>query len=708
MCDEDDNDSRKASSETVSSYQTVPDADRETASIALQEFEEGKYEQCLSTLKKLLLKRPQDVKVLQNICVTEYYLSNCKNTETFRINILDICKQAHINIEDLDSLDDVDNSVLVYNQAVVMYHLHQYNAALHVLEKVSQFLEPLDETLARNICFLLIDSYLSVHQPKRVTNYALYMESTYFSGNKNCTKTNQKEKEGTKEESSENGVSEQLKRRFQLCKARLYAILKTSKACKREIKNLMSSGTGVPNIPAFYLKSQLEYQRGNYRKALKLLHSATMPTDLLNYFKETGDCLPAIFYNNVGCIHFYMGKPHLGKFYIKKAIEEFEKHINAVTDQVDSTNDLLNSRPLHLLSLSTRHQLIYNLGMQHMQAQKYEDAFKCFKEVLRSYHANPRLWLRLAECCIQIHKPDNVDQFVECKKKPLIKAIIGSGPHRKLILNSSVTDKSNEEFKLIDGSDGPSLQYAMMCLTNARVLLPENHPVSFSGLYYTGLPSSVEETGMNSSDENYNLSVLPSTYIQGAEIVSLRNSILIASSYVSLCLGDVILAHEYAVSLLSQSRISGAHKFLAHLYAGEALLLMDRITEAIEHFNFEHENDIELAFPASSSEVSLKHQMRFDSKLNEKNDDGSRPVGNIPNWFPNTIASAKFISQYNLAVAYAVREEWAKALECLQQMNPNGDIPSQALSLWIYVQLHQGTADEIKTYIKQSLIAGYG
>lgn len=709
MCDEEENDSRKMSSENISNYQAIPDADREIASIAFQEFEEGRYGQCLNTLQKLLFKRPQDLKVLHNISVVEYYCSSCRQTEMFRKTVLDICKQAHINMEDADTLDDVDNCVLVYNQAVILYHLHQYNASLHVLERVVQFLEPLEETLARNICLLLLDSYLNVYQPKRVAGFLPHMETSYFNNNKNCGKTTQKEKDGQKDENGENCMGEQFKRRFQLCKARLFATLKTSKACKREIKNLMSSGSGVQNIPAFYLKSQLEYQRGNYRKALKLLHSATMPNDILKYFKETGDCLPVTFYNNVGCIHFYMGKPHLGKFYMKKAIEEFEKHILAVTDQKETLDNVLNSRSLHLLSLSTRHQLIYNLGMQCMQGQNFQDAFNCFVEVLRSYYSNPRLWLRIAECCIQIHKPDNNEEFVECSKKPLIKAVIGMGPHRKLILNSLTSETSIEEFKQLNVNEmSPSLHFAMICLKNARALLPEHHPVSYSGVFHSSLPGTLEDIGISSSDENYHLSVLPSTYIQGTEIISLRNSILIASSYASLCLGDIVMAHEYAKLLLSQPRVSAAHKFLAHLYNGEALLLMDRITEAVEHLNFQEENDIELAFPANSSEISLKHQMRFDSKLNEKNDDGSRPVGNIPNWFPNTISSARFISQYNLAVAYAVREEWSKALECLQQINPSGEIPSQALPLLIYVQLHQGTADEIKTYIKQSLIAGYG
>ncbi|XP_054710214.1 CCR4-NOT transcription complex subunit 10-like [Uloborus diversus] len=685
-------------SEGLINYQAIPDADRQMANAALQEFEQGDFEKCLNTLKKLIPKRPQDSKVLHNTYVTEYYLSKCKNTDLLKKRLQDICKKAHIDIQDIEVLDDVDNCVVLYNQAVLLFHLHQFHAAISILDKVFQFIEPLDETLGKNICFLLLELYLCVYRPKKALCLVGYMEALLFSGAKNCGKSNQKEKESQKEENNDNGMAEIFKRRLQLCKARCYAMIKTSKACKREIKNLMSSGSGVQNIPAFYLKSQLEYQRGNYRKALKLLHSVTLPEDIPKYFKESGDCLPAIFYNNVGCIHFYMGKPNLGSFYINKAIQELNNHLNAVTEVADSK---LNVRPLHLMSISTYHQLLYNLGMQYLQAQKFTLAFSCFIEVVRSFHSNPRLWLRIAECCIAIHKPDNTDQFTELKNKHFLKDIVGSGVHRKIILNSSSEKPSPEDSKSggIFG-ETPSLHLAMLCLKNALFRVPENNSSANNTEAISNLQGASDDNDASNHEDN-SLPTLPSNFIQGAEIVSLKNSILIASSYVALCLGDVILAHEYAKTVLSQPRISATHTFLAHLYAGEALLIMDRITEAVEHLSFQHTNDIELAFPVTSSENSLKHQMRFDSKLNEKNDDGSRPVGNIPNWFPNTISTAKFISQYNLAVAYAVREEWSKALECLLQINPNNPVPPQALSLLLYIQMHQGVADDTRTYVKQ-------
>ncbi|GFQ92093.1 CCR4-NOT transcription complex subunit 10-A [Trichonephila clavata] len=688
MCDE-DSDSRKYCDS--SSYQFVPDADREMAVQALQEFEQQNYEQSLSLLKKLISKRPKDSKVFHNYCVAEYYLSSCKKTDQFNKKIADLSKQAHIDIQSLESLDDIDNCVVLHNQSVALYHFHQYHSAIYILDKVFKFIEPLEENLARNICFLLLECYLSIYQPKKALYLVGYIETVLFAEIKNCNKSSQID------DKNENGMSEALRRKLQLCKARCYAMMKTSKACKKEIKNLLSSGSSIQNIPAFYLKSQLEYQRGNYRKALKLLNSVTLPDDVSKYFWETGDCLPAIFYNNVGCIHFYMGKPNLGHFYTKKALTEFESEIVKLCDLLDNKHSTL---PLHLLNISIPHQLMYNIGVQYLQAKKFFKAFTFFVEVVKSYHSNPRLWLRIAECCIHINKPDCMDEYVECKKGSFVKSKVSAGPHSKLIMYSSTLDKqSSEEAKNSSNLETPSLQYAMLCLKNALFLVGEHSSSNSTGDSVSNIQSSSEDTDTATSEENI-LAVLPASFLQGPEILCLRNSILAACSYVALSLGDVILAHEYAKTLLSQPRISAAHKFLAHQYAGESLLIMDRITEAIEHFNYQCANEIELATPVSSSEVSLKHQMRFDTKSNEKNDDGSRPVGNIPNWLPNTISTAKFVSQYNLAVAYAVREEWNKAMECLVQMNPNGKIPPQALALLIYVESHS-SAEGIKATVQQ-------
>lgn len=48
----------------------------------------------------------------------------------------------HSAVEEMDGLDDVENSMLYYNQAVILYHLRQYTEAISVGEKLYQFIEP--------------------------------------------------------------------------------------------------------------------------------------------------------------------------------------------------------------------------------------------------------------------------------------------------------------------------------------------------------------------------------------------------------------------------------------------------------------------------------------------------------------------------------------------------------------------------------------
>lgn len=69
---------------------------------------------------------------------------------------------------------------------------------------------------------------------------------------------------------------------------------------------------------ALFLKSNFEYERGNFRKAIKLLTGAQHDSDPW----QTGESVPVMYYNNLGCVHFYMGKYHLACHYAKKALME--------------------------------------------------------------------------------------------------------------------------------------------------------------------------------------------------------------------------------------------------------------------------------------------------------------------------------------------------------------------------------------------------
>lgn len=51
-----------------------------------------------------------------------------------------------------------------------------------------------------------------------------------------------------------------------------------------------------------------------------------------------------------------------------------------------------------------RYELLYNCGIQLLHIGRPLAAFECLMEAVQVYHSNPRLWLRLAECCISANK----------------------------------------------------------------------------------------------------------------------------------------------------------------------------------------------------------------------------------------------------------------------------------------------------------------
>lgn len=65
----------------------------------------------------------------------------------------------------------------------------------------------------------------------------------------------------------------------------------------------------------------------------------------------------------------------------------------------------------------------------------------------------------------------------------------------------------------------------------------------------------------------------------------------------SLCLGDNVVALEHAKSLLGMTKLAGAYKMLGNLYAAESLIMMNKISEAIEYLKPENIVDLNTFIP---------------------------------------------------------------------------------------------------------------
>lgn len=247
----------------------------------------------------------------------------------------------------------------------------------------------------------------------------------------------------------------------------------------------------------------------------------------------------------MGVIHHAMGKPNLACHYFQLALKE---------DMALTNSPKNEDKILHILGGSKYHELMYNLGVALLHAKRPTQAFDCLIIAVRRYHRNARLWMRIAECCIMTHKESNeVDFDIQKKQKDIVADVIGSKDKQKVILTTNLSkDKKYSAESHSYAIPVPSLEFASLCLRNAATLLPTDNNTSPIPLFL--IP------GVTPPVSSCNPGPAPSSPMSPESVMSLRNSILAASSYVALCLGDYIMALEHAKKLLLQPRLSGSHK----------------------------------------------------------------------------------------------------------------------------------------------------
>uniref|UniRef100_A0A8C3CJS9 CCR4-NOT transcription complex subunit 10 n=1 Tax=Cairina moschata TaxID=8855 RepID=A0A8C3CJS9_CAIMO len=663
----------------------ITDQEKELSSSALQAFLAGNYDACLQHLNTLQDINKDDYKITLNTAVAEFCKSNQTTTDNLRQTLNQLKNQVHSAVEEMDGLDDVENSMLYYNQAVILYHLRQYTEAISVGEKLYQFIEPFEEKFAQAVCFLLVDLYLLTYQAEKALHLLAVLEKMISQGNNN----------------SKNGKNEVSLKSYECCS---YIQMKSLKACKREIKSVMN--TAGNSAPSLFLKSNFEYLRGNYRKAVKLLNSANIAEH--PGFMKTGECLRCMFWNNLGCIHFAMGKHNLGIFYFKKALQENDNACAQLGTGSSDPGKKFSGRPMCTLLTNKRYELLYNCGIQLLHIGRPLAAFECLIEAVQVYHSNPRLWLRIAECCIAANKGTSEQETKGLpSKKGIVQSIVGQGYHRKIVLAS----QSIQNVVYNDGQSSAipvaSMEFAAICLRNALLLLPEDQQESkqengsktSNQLGGSAENSESSEACSNKSHEGDKfIAAPPSSPLKKQELENLRCSILACSAYVALALGDNLMALNHADKLLQQPKLSGSLKFLGHLYAAEALISLDRISDAITHLNPENVTDVSLGISSNEQDQALNKGFKkiFSSIAAGKQ---------TPQCYPSSVTSARTMMLFNLGSAYCLRSEYDKARKCLHQaaslIHPK-EIPPEAILLAVYLELQNGNTQLALQIIKRN------
>ncbi|KAL6496598.1 hypothetical protein OROGR_029856 [Orobanche gracilis] len=384
-----------------------------------------------------------------------------------------------------------------------------------------------------------------------------------------------------------------LRLKLQLYKVRLLLLTRNLKAAKREVKMAMNLARGKDYPLALYLKSQLEYARRNHHKAIKLLMAS-------NNHMETG--FPSMYYNNLGCIYYQLGKHHTAGIFFSKALK--------------SCSLIRKEKPPKVPTLSQDKSLliIYNCGMHSLACGRPSHAARCFQKASLIFHNRPLLWLRIAECCLMTSNSSASTIRVE---------VIGEGKWRHLSL--SYGNSSNwqwghvsrkDDFFACDGHPELSIPLAWQCLVNALYFLDSSELKDSSSV---SPPTSAEENASSetlftnhqngdpkesnissgSSQVNSNevkdqnignnqsvslqISVSNYEYIRMKENHMMKQALLADLAYVELELGDPSRALMTAKSLLELSECSRIYVFLGTIYAAEALCLLNQPKEASEY-----------------------------------------------------------------------------------------------------------------------------
>lgn len=435
--------------------------------------------------------------------------------------------------------------------------------------------------------------------------------------------------------------------RVLVLKARCQVMARHTRSLKKELKSV--SLPGALGTCLEMVRAHIEALHSNHRKSIKMLNSCV---------QAAGNRVFPHYYNNLGCLHQVMRKPNLAIYYFKNALDRLEGSGGGGESGRVPGQDTS--------SWLTQSQVLYNIGISLLHAKRASVAFDILVEVVGAHYLDPHVWFHLAECCLMAVQPDNQSQF--SSSGGLESTGVGHGAARCLVTGNLGKDAgSGHPASGLAAAATPSLSldFAYMCLKNAESLLPSSEQAKTSGVFCEGV-------GYIGN---------PVTW---GEVENLRIGVLTALAYTALALGDYIPAGHTAESLLAREEtLPPGYRMLAHLYAAESLILQDKLSQALPHLDPDHVTSVDVTFPSPEGGGS----------------GAGRPLG--PLWFPETLESGKALVQFNLAVGFALREEWEKADSLLNHLYQEGkDVPVQVLLLVLYLSLRTGQVERARRIVR--------
>ncbi|EDW15309.1 CCR4-NOT transcription complex subunit 10 isoform X1 [Drosophila mojavensis] len=617
---------------------------------AHEQFNNREYDRCLELLQQLETKGESSGLILRhNRAVVNYYKTGCLQHQTLlnELEKLDNDQPAPGEPTVPLALKNVGSALTVarYNKAVIYFHRHMYGTALDRLAPLVTRLEALEKQMAALVATLQLQLLLATNQLNRAEAFLDYLqyklnlvasapgaspsssleEPTTTTATASTAAAAASGAASTTAPTAVASATPILDSSVTRAAGENGSILRLLQLLTHVLnrKPVVITEDGTPEIAA--LKAQQYYIMKDFQMAAKqLMRINDDCTQAGTVTPQLSTCIA----NNMGVIHLRVRHYAIAAKFFQNALR---------FDQQLTSN--LRQCSLQTMGLARSCEIMYNLGIAMLHLRRPKEAFQCFLVPVKQYHSNPRLWYRMAEACIMEHEA----QKLPGKDRHTIDSGLNSTGSKPYGAHSTAVPE-------------PTLEFAALCLRNALTLSLQ-YKASF---YMAASPDetldpkdSSQQLWSQTQDNNF---CNPSKPISLESMENMLDAIYAAHSFVSLRLGDHVTALEMAKHLLQSERLSDAHKLLGHMYAGEALMMMDKSGEARDH--------LEPTFVNSLNALDLETR----------------------DWQLKSLDAAQNVVRYNLAVTFALQNDFQAAKSLLGTLT-HPIVSKKALTLHRYIEL---------------------
>ncbi|KAG1363963.1 putative CCR4-NOT transcription complex subunit 10 [Cocos nucifera] len=448
-------------------------------------FHSRRYTECIDVLMPLLQKKKDDPKKSGE---------QMQAVSSLGSNVMLGCRGCSHTLHQFTAADagsiaftdDFDTSIITFNTAVILYHLHDYANALSVLEPLYQNLEPIDETTALHVYLLLLDIALSSQDASKVADVIRYMENSFGvsslldqsdNGSLQQQPLNQFKASGTSNITVSDASSSDSSTCANATENRLVGNFSDEAL---EYETLFSTlDGGNPNLgkPTTNDHPKTSADWAATATDLKLkMHLYKVRLLLLTRNPKTAKRELKLATNMV------RGRDSstelLLKFRLEYARGNHRKAIELLDTISNRTEPVMLKKPLNLAAFSQDRfwLVVYNCGLQHLVCGKPMAAACCFRQAILVFGNQPLFWLRFAECCLLASEKGLLGDSSSSEE---IKVhVAGSGKWGQLAVDNvnsrySYSDSTAGD-SVISGDDDRlliSLSFARQCLLNAQLLL---------------------------------------------------------------------------------------------------------------------------------------------------------------------------------------------------------------------------------------------